>query len=237
MKEKRGEKEKSDSKPRPKSPQALLVLLLICLAVVLGFAGIWYFLSRGNSLSSTSTKSTPEPARLADDAAKRAAESQASATGTSAVETEFNGWEKYSNFDVGYQLWHPASWSLKETNENNTRYVTLTDKDGNYSLQFGTRKKGEGFSLGESASPAGTKWEEGPALLIFDTRLKSTRAVGQGKAREYRYPSAMASSADGRFEFWAKVAATDKVSPNEIDLDNNDFRPIAEKVLKSVESI
>jgi len=227
VKEKKGGKEKPDSKSRPASPQALLVLLLVCLVVVVGFAGVWYFLSRGKSPSSTTSKNTAQPA----------AKAQASATGTAVSGIEFNGWEKYSNSEVGYQLWHPASWTAQETNANNARYVTLTDKDGNYYLQFGTRKKGESFSLGESASPADAKWQDGPVVRVFDTQFKSTRAVAQGKAQEYRYPSGMMSSTDGRYEFWAKIAATDQVSPDKVDLDNNDFRPVAEKVLKSVESI
>jgi len=146
---------------------------------------------------------------------------------------EYSGWNEFSDEAYGYKIDYPKTWTLEK--DEKYKMVTITTPDEKYKFEFGAQKIAERTGL-----PIIREITEGDILdagkiTVLGTEVKKQKLVVDGKTKQYYYPKEPTETKDGKYIFVGAFSINSgKANIKNIDLEEVDYRSIAEKILKSV---
>jgi len=220
--------------------EKILIYLLISLLVITAGMGNWYFWKKSID-KSKEVEELKEQIKKLESQIK----SQESTLKEEEKVDEYAGWKTYTNTSIGYKLRYPADWFLKEidtTSEitgSKVKYLTLTTPDKKYFLYFGIKKVSDSFDITDRTGVGAGSFKDIGTITILGTKVTITDLVYQNKVKEKFYPKPAGNikSADGQYLFLAAFSYKGEGGYETYDLKNLDYVSIAEKILKSIETL
>ena len=154
---------------------------------------------------------------------------------------DYDGWNTYTNAEVGYQLRYPADWSVKETNEWNdmigddVKYITITAAGKKYFLYWGLKEKNDNFAISDRTGVgAGDLIQEG-SVTVLGTNIAVKKLVYKSKVKEYFFPgTGSAKTADGKYYYGASLSPASGTDYNSLNMQGVPELEKARLILSSV---
>lgn len=144
----------------------------------------------------------------------------------------YSGWDEFSDSAFLYKLNYPPTWTLEKTA---TDQVTITTPDQKFALDFALVKSAEKAALPDQVLYKGLTLADAGKITILETSLKKQKAVDGDQSKQYFYPYGSAETKDGSYVFSASFSPVSAKSISDVNLEDNDYRPVAEKILGSIE--
>lgn len=144
----------------------------------------------------------------------------------------YSGWNEFADSSYSYKLSYPPSWTLEKTADGQ---VTITTPDQKLELVFALVKEVDISGLPEQVLYKGLTLADAGKITILQTEVTKQKAIDAGKSKQYFYPHGSAKTQDGVYAFSASFEPVSTKLLSDVDLENTDFRPIAEKILGSIE--
>lgn len=214
-------------------------IIILVVLFVLSLVGNFYFYTQYSAKTKNLSDAESKLSQCNDQVKKL--QDQISA---SKDEAETVALKDYTNKELGYKLKYPSDWKVKETNGksqttgNQVKYVTFTTPDGKYFLQFGLKKKADTFTLTDRTGIGAGDIGQAGTLTILGTSVKVEKLANQNKIKEYFYPQAGATTADGKYQFLANFSYNpDQVKYDTLDMTNLKSVKQVENILTSVELV
>ena len=147
---------------------------------------------------------------------------------------EYSGWNEFSDEAYDYKIDYPKTWTLEK--DEKYKMVAITTPDEKYKFEFGAQRTDEKTGLPIIKEISGGDIEDAGKITVLDTEVKKQKLVINGKTKQYYYPKEPTETEDGKYIFVGAFSINSgKANIKNIDLEEVDYRPIAEKILKSVE--
>lgn len=200
-----------------------LFYIVITLLLAVGFGGGWIL--RGK-------KDVTQPKNGSQSGVSNPIVIPKSAQSVSVDQGTYSGWSEFADSAFSYKLYYPASWTLQKSSADQ---VTLTTPDQQYELVFALVKNADISKLPEQVLYKGLTLVDIGKMTILQTEVVKQKSIDAGKSKQYFYPYGSAKTQDGIYAFSASFEPVSTKSLGDVDLENTDYRPIAEKILSSIE--